>query len=91
MWFNTLTKRWTTKRELAGAQPTSGPHPLIGKTFKLVDEDPFKELFCRVMDVKQNDIGEEWLQYAALINSSPEVGLTRTESLTQFNKRWKEV
>lgn len=91
MWFNNITEMWTTKRELAGADPTSGPHPLIGKTFKMNTEDPFKEHFCKVLNIKLNSEGTEWVKYVALIQGKEEHSLTLTRDVETFNAMWKEV
>lgn len=89
MWFS--NGRWYGKKTLARPNPTSGPHPLIGKTFKMNTEDPFTEYFCRVLDVKPNSEGKEWVKYVALIYGKEEHGWTKTHDIESFNALWKEV
>lgn len=89
MWFN--NGRWYGKKQLAGTQPTSGPHPLIGKTFKLDNDNPFEEYLCRVLDVKPNGKGEEWVKFAALLDSNVESRLANTLNIKTFTAIWKEI
>lgn len=108
MWFNNITRMWTTKKELAGAHPTSGskqaspacetkrldapPHPLIGKTFRINDDNPFEELYCVIRDVRKNKIGIEYVSYSFLNggNGRP-MTFTQSERLETFDYVWKEV
>lgn len=74
---------------------------LIGKTFKAINSDPFSsqsEYRCRVLDVKVNHEGGEWVKYVMLLNPSDDNtsvhtldAATRTMDLDTFNIIWKEV
>lgn len=90
MWFN--NGRWYGKKQLAGAGPTSGPHPLIGKTFILDDEDPFKEVYCEIVDIRKNSKGIEYVSYYFLdkLDGRRLLGAT-SQKLDVFNAIWKEV
>lgn len=91
MWFN--NGRWYGKKELAGANPTSGSkHPLIGKTFRINDDNPFEELYCVIRDVRKNKIGIEYVSYSFLHggNGRPMTS-THSERLETFDYVWKEV
>ncbi len=65
-------------------------HPMIGKVYKLDNDNPFKEYFVRVIDVKKNDKGVEWVRFSMIFKNGTCYARDCSEKMDIFIKIYKE-
>lgn len=70
--------KWLRKKE------KTITHPMIGKVYKLKNDNPFKDYFVRVTDIKQNDNGIEWVKFSMIFENGIVYAKDFSEKLDVF-------
>lgn len=66
-------------------------HPMVGKVYKLDNDNPFKSFFVKIIDVKKGTRGEEWVKYNIMLESGFVLSRDNSEKMSVFIKIYKEV
>ena len=63
---------------------------MVGKIYKLDIDNPFKEYFVRIDDVKKNDKGVEWVKFSMIFKNGTVYNAECSAKMDIFIKIYKE-